>query len=155
MQTVPHTGMAVITDAGDSLDIHPRNKQVVGHRLALWALAHEYGEKKLPYSGPIYKAMKVEGSKVRLSFEHTEGGLKAEGGPLRRFTVAGPDSVFVPAQATIEGNTVVVQSERVKQPIAVRFAWDAAPTPNLYNGAGLPATPFRTDNWRIKTQEKL
>jgi sialate O-acetylesterase len=153
MQTVPHTGMAVITDAGDSLDIHPRNKQVVGHRLALWALSHEYGETKLPYSGPIYESMKVENGKARLRFKHADG-LQAKGGPLRKFSVAGPDSVFVPAQAQIEGNTVVVWSDKVKQPVAVRFGWSSSPEPNFYNGAGLPASPFRTDTWRTPTQGK-
>ncbi|WP_022826164.1 sialate O-acetylesterase [Hymenobacter norwichensis] len=153
MQTVPHTGMAVITDAGDSLDIHPRNKQVVGHRLALWALSHEYGQAKLPYSGPIYEAMKVENNKVRLQFKYADG-LQAQGGPLRKFSVAGPDSVFVPAQAQIEGKTVVVWSDKVKQPVAVRFGWSSAPEPNLYNGAGLPASPFRTDQWPTSTQGK-
>ncbi|MCB2376598.1 sialate O-acetylesterase [Hymenobacter sp. BT635] len=156
MQTVPRTGMAVITDAGDSLDIHPRNKQVVGQRLALWALAKDYGAKKTVYSGPIYQSMKVEdGNKVRLSFEHTEGGLVKQNGLLREFTVAGPDSVFRPAQARIDGNTVVVWHDEVKQPLAVRFAWRAVPFPNFYNGAGLPASPFRTDAWKLKTQGLL
>lgn len=154
MQTVPHTGMAVITDAGDSLDIHPRNKQVVGHRLALWARAHEYGEKKLPYSGPVYQRMQVENDKVRLWFGHTDGGLVTQGGPLRQFSIAGADSVFVPARARIEGTAVLVWSERVARPVAVRFGWRDVPNPNLYNRAGLPATPFRTDTWRTPTQDK-
>ena len=154
MQTVPHTGMAVITDAGDSLSIHPRNKQVVGHCLALWALAHEYGEKKLPFSGPIYQRMRIEKDKVHLYFDYLDGGLVAQGGPLKLFAIAGPDSVFVPAQALIQGNEVVVWSSQVKQPVAVRFAWTNAPKPNFYNAAGLPATPFRTDNWRLETQGK-
>ncbi|GAB3838078.1 sialate O-acetylesterase [Hymenobacter jeollabukensis] len=148
MQTVPHTGMAVITDAGDSLDIHPRNKQVVGHRLAQWALAHEYGEKKRPYSGPIYASMQPENGQIRLRFQYAEGGLVAQNGPLREFTIAGPDSVFRPAQARIEGRELVVWSPDVKQPVAVRFAWKPTPFPNLYNAAGLPASPFRTDQWR-------
>ncbi|WP_217701070.1 sialate O-acetylesterase [Hymenobacter sp. CRA2] len=152
MRTVPHTGMAVITDAGDSLDIHPRNKQVVGHRLAQWALAKEYGDKKRPYSGPVYESMKAENGQVRLRFQYTDGGLVAQNGPLREFTVAGPDSVFRPAQARIEGQELVVWSDDVKQPVAVRFAWKATPFPNFYNGAGLPASPFRTDNWRTPTQ---
>jgi sialate O-acetylesterase len=154
MQTVPHTGMAVITDAGDSLDIHPRNKQVVGHRLALWALSHNYGEKKLPYSGPVYQRMSIEKDKARLHFDHLGGGLVAQGGPLKMFTIAGPDSVFVPAQAIIQGNSVVVWSSRVKQPVAIRFAWNNVPKANFYNAAGLPATPFRTDKWRLETQGK-
>ncbi|MBC6988193.1 sialate O-acetylesterase [Hymenobacter sp. BT491] len=155
MQTVPRTGMAVITDWGDSLDIHPRNKEVVGHRLALWALAKEYGAKNLVYSGPIYHDMKVENGKVRLNFEYVDGGLVAQGGPLRQFAIAGPDSVFVPALAKIEGKSVVVWSDQVKQPVAVRFAWREVPKPNFFNAAGLPATPFRTDKWRTSTQGKL
>ncbi|MCC3160552.1 sialate O-acetylesterase [Hymenobacter sp. 15J16-1T3B] len=154
MQTVPHTGMAVITDAGDSLDIHPRNKQVVGHRLAQWALANEYGQRKRPTSGPIYEAMQVENGRVRLRFQHSDGGLVAQGGALREFTVAGPDSLFRPAQARIEGKEVVVWSEEVPQPVAVRFAWKPTPFPNFYNGAGLPASPFRTDQWRTPSQGK-
>jgi sialate O-acetylesterase len=154
MQTVPNTGMVVTTDVGDSLDIHPRNKQVVGHRLALWALAKEYGQKNLPYSGPIYKKMEVKDGKARLQFDYTSGGLVAQNGDLREFTIAGPDSVFRPAQARIEGSSVVVWSEQVKQPVAVRFGWSKSPMPNLYNAAVLPASPFRTDNWRISTQDK-
>jgi sialate O-acetylesterase len=154
MQQVPRTGMAVITDAGDSTDIHPRNKQVVGHRLAQWALAGEYGQKKRPTSGPIYAGMDIENGRARLRFRHTDGGLLAQGGELREFTVAGPDSVFHPAQARIEGREVVVWSEAVKQPLAVRFAWKPTPFPNFYNGAGLPASPFRTDQWRTPTQGK-
>ncbi|MGY2132922.1 sialate O-acetylesterase [Hymenobacter sp. HD11105] len=155
MQTVPNTGMVVTTDVGDSLDIHPRNKQVVGHRLALWALAKEYGQKNLPYSGPIYKKMEVKDGKASLQFDYTSGGLVTQNGDLREFTIAGPDSVFRPAQARIEGNTVVVWSEQVKQPVAVRFGWSRSPMPNFYNGAGLPASPFRTDQWRVSTQGKL
>ncbi|WP_324675000.1 sialate O-acetylesterase [Hymenobacter sp. GOD-10R] len=156
MQTVPHTGMAVITDYGDSLDIHPRNKEVVGHRLALWALAKDYGQKNLAYSGPIYHDMKVENGKARLNFDYVDGGLVAQGGgPLKQFTISGADSVFVPAQAKIEGKSVVVWSDQVKQPVAVRFAWREVPKPNFYNAAGLPATPFRTDKWRTPTQGKL
>jgi sialate O-acetylesterase len=154
MQALPHTGMAVITDWGDSLDIHPRNKEVVGHRLALWALAHEYGQKNLACSGPIYRDMQVESGKVRLNFAYAAGGLVAQTSPLKQFTVAGPDSVFLPAQAKIEGKSVVVWSDQVKQPVAVRFAWREVPKPDLFNTAGLPATPFRTDRWHTPTQGK-
>nr|WP_262904739.1 sialate O-acetylesterase [Hymenobacter lucidus] len=152
MQTVPHTGMAVITDWSDSADIHPRNKQVVGHRLAQWALAKDYGAKKTVYSGPVYQSMKAENGKVRLRFEHADGGLVAQNGPLREFTIAGTDSIFHPAQTRIDGNSVVVWSTQVPRPVAVRFAWRAIPRPNFYNAAGLPATPFRTDQWKLKTQ---
>jgi sialate O-acetylesterase len=151
---VPRTGMVVITDAGDSLNIHPTNKKIVGHRLALWALAKDYGEKGLVYSGPVYKNMSVEGGSVRLLFDFADGGLRGvvrgvAGGGLSAFTIAGADSVFVPARARIEGTTVVVFSERVKKPLAVRFAWKNFPRPDLYNAAGLPASPFRTDDWPL------
>ncbi|AHM58512.1 sialate O-acetylesterase [Flammeovirgaceae bacterium 311] len=150
LQSVPKTGMAVLTDAGDSLDIHPQNKQVVGKRLALWALAKDYN-KKIAYSGPLYKSMKVKEGKIYLEFEHTEGGLLAIGGPLREFNIAGADQQFVPAQAEIEGKKVVVWSDSVADPVAVRFAWKRVPEPNFYNGAGLPASPFRTDQWKTET----
>ena len=143
-QKVPRTAMAVITDVGEEKDIHPKQKEPVGHRLALAARAIAYGE-KIEYSGPIYKSMKVKGDRAVLSFTHTEGGLIAQGGELKGFTVAGPDGKFVTAKAAIEGNTVVVSSEAVPQPTAVRYGWAAFPEVNLFNKAGLPASPFRTD----------
>lgn len=152
-RTVPNTGMAVTIDNGDSLDIHPRNKELVGKRLSLWALRNEYGKKDLVVSGPLYKSMKVEGSKIRIRFDFDKG-LVAKDGELKEFTIAGDDQVFVPAQAKIEGNTVVVWSDVVKSPKAVRFAWRNLPKPNLYNDADLSASPFRTDNWKLTTQDK-
>lgn len=152
-RTEPHTGMAVTTDNGDPLDIHPRNKEVVGKRLSLWALRNEYGKKDIVVSGPLYKSMKVEGDKIRILFDF-DRGLSAKEGELQEFTIAGEDQQFFPAKAKIEGNTVVVWSETVKVPAAVRFAWRHVPAPNLYNGAGLPASPFRTDNWKLTTQDK-
>ncbi|MBH8558942.1 sialate O-acetylesterase [Hymenobacter negativus] len=152
-QAVPHTGMVVTTDVGDSLDIHPREKQTVGHRLALWALAQTYGERALPHSGPRYRAMRVKNGEAILTFDYAEGLLSRDG-DLREFTVAGPDSVFRPARARIMGRTVVVSSPQVVQPVAVRFGWAKSPMPNLFNGAGLPASPFRTDQWRTPTQGK-
>ena len=152
-RNVPHTGMAVTTDNGDPLDIHPRNKEVVGKRLSLWALRNEYGKKDLVVSGPLYKAAKVEGDKIRILFDFDKG-LSVKGDALTEFTIAGDDQQFVPATARIEGNTVVVWNEAVKSPAAVRFAWRNVPAPNLYNGAGLPASPFRTDKWKLTTQDK-
>jgi sialate O-acetylesterase len=152
-RTVANTGMAVTTDNGDSMDIHPRNKELVGKRLSLWALRNEYGKKDIVVSGPLYKTMKVEGDKIRISFDFDKG-LVAKDGELKEFTIAGDDQNFVPAQARIEGNTVVVWSDAVKLPKAVRFAWRNVPKPNLYNGAGLPASPFRTDNWKLTTEGK-
>jgi sialate O-acetylesterase len=153
LRTVKYTGMAVTTDNGDSLDIHPRNKQLVGKRLSLWALHNDYGKKNIIVSGPLYTSMKVDGNKIRISFDYNKG-LTATNGDLKEFTIAGDDQVFVPANAVIEGNTVVVWSDNIKKPVAVRFAWKNVPKPNLFNGAGLPASPFRTDNWKLFTQDK-
>jgi len=151
---LPNTGMAVIIDIGEANDIHPRNKQDVGKRLALWALAETYG-RKVVYSGPMYKSMEVKGDTVTLAFDHVGGGLVAEGGgPLKGFSVAGSDKQFVWADAKIEGNKVVVRSDAVKEPAAVRYAWADNPVCNLYNEAGLPASPFRTDAWAGVTIDK-
>ena len=145
---LPNTGMAVITDIGNLKDIHPRNKQDVGKRLALGALAKDYGRKDLVYSGPLYKSMKVEGGKIVLSFDHVGGGLVArDGKPLSHFQIAGADKVFHPAEAAVEGDTVVVTCDGVKEPLAVRFGWHQLAEPNLMNKEGLPASPFRTDRW--------
>jgi sialate O-acetylesterase len=152
-RNTPYTGIAVTTDNGDSIDIHPRNKELVGKRLSLWALRNEYGKKDIVTSGPLYKSMKMEDNKIRISFDFNKG-LVAKDGELKEFTIAGEDQVFVPAQAKIEGNTVVVWSDDIKNPKAVRFAWRNIPKPNLYNAAGLPASPFRTDNWKLTTQGK-
>ncbi len=141
----PNTGLAVTIDIGDESDIHPKNKQDVGKRLALWAQAKIYGQ-DVPYSGPMYKEMKVEGNKARLSFDHINGGLIAKDDkPLEGFSIAGKDGNFVWAQAQIDGETVLVWSDSVAEPVAVRYAWANNPACNLYNKAGLPAVPFRTD----------
>ena len=137
--------MAVITDIGNVNDIHPRNKEEVGRRLSLWALAKTYGVDGLEYSGPVYKSMKVEGGKAVLTFDHAEGLKSLDGKALTWFTVAGEDKKFVPATAEIVGSTVVVSSDAVPNPVAVRFGWHETAEPNLGNGAGLPASPFRTD----------
>jgi len=151
--SLPNTGMAVIIDIGEADDIHPKNKQDVGKRLALWALAKTYG-KKLVYSGPIYKSMKVDDGKVILSFDHIGSGLVAKGGEeLKGFAIAGADKKFVWADAKIEGDTVVVSSDKVAEPVAVRYAWADNPVCNLYNAEELPASPFRTDDWPGVTAE--
>ncbi|MCL5271555.1 MAG: sialate O-acetylesterase [bacterium] len=153
-ETVPNSGMAVIIDAGEKNDIHPKNKQVVAERLALAARALAYGE-KIVYSGPIYKSMKREGAKIVLSFDHVGGGLVARAGDLKTFAIAGADERFVPAQAKIEGDTVVVWSDAVTDPVAVRYAWLAwLEGANLYNKDGLPASPFRTDKFTDPTRAK-
>ena len=144
---LPKTGMAVIIDIGEAADIHPKNKQDVGKRLALWPLAKTYG-KKLVYSGPIYKSMKVDDGSIILSFDHVGGGLVAKGDDtLKGFAIAGADRKFVWADAKIDGNTIVVSSDKVSEPAAVRYAWADNPVCNLYNKESLPASPFRTDDW--------
>ena len=141
-----NTGMAVTIDIGEAKDIHPKNKQDVGKRLALNALAKDYG-KKVVFSGPMYKSMKVDGNKVAVAFDHADGGLVAKVGALKGFAVAGADKKFVWADAAIKGNSVIVSSDKVSQPVAVRYAWANNPVCNLFNGAELPASPFRTDDW--------
>lgn len=153
LRHVPYTGMVVTTDNGDSLDIHPRNKKLVGERLSLWALKNDYGKTRTIASGPLYRALKQEGSKMRIYFDCADG-LQVKGDALAEFTIAAADAVFVPAKAIIEGNTVLVWNDTVQQPAAVRFAWRNIPLPNLYNKAGLPASPFRTDNWTLTTEGK-
>ncbi|MFT5301129.1 MAG: sialate O-acetylesterase [Mariniblastus sp.] len=148
---VPRTGQAVIIDIGEARNIHPKNKQDVGIRLALNALAKDYG-KSVEFSGPVYRSMSKRGNQVRLEFSHANG-LMAKGGELKRFEIAGADKKFVWANATIQGNSVVVSSDSVSEPAAVRYAWSDNPEGcNLYNGSGLPASPFRTDDWKGVTQ---
>src|SRR5271157_2949323 len=151
--SMPKTGMAVTIDIGDGSDIHPKNKQDVGYRLALAAQAIAYG-RDLIYSGPIYESMAVEGEKVRLRFKCVYGGLMAKNSPSQNvsgFEIAGADHKFVAAEAKIDGDTVVVRSEKAPHPVAVRYAWAMNPYCNLYNRAGLPASPFRTDDWEDPT----
>ena len=142
---LPNTGMAVAADIGDPFDIHPKNKQEVGRRLALAAQAVAYGE-ELVYSGPTYESMMVEDGSVRLRFKHVGSGLKAQG-PLVGFEIAGEDRKFRAAEARLEGEAVVVHSSEIAHPAAVRYAWADNPTCSLYNKEGLPASPFRTDDW--------
>ena len=143
----PETGMAVAIDIGEAFDIHPKNKNDVGVRLAHWALAKTYNKDFAP-SGPIYKSMSVEGDKIRLRFDHVAGGLIAKDGALKTFHVAGADRMFKAAKAKIDGDTVVVSSAEVDNPAAARYAWADNPEGcNLYNSTGLPASPFRTDSW--------
>lgn len=167
--SVPNTGMAVLIDTGESEDIHPQSKQIAGERLARIALANTYG-REVVSSGPVYSSMKIEGNAIRLSFDHLGGGLVAKElpatydvmrkagktaplvrnspqSPLEGFAICGADQQWVWAEAKIEGNTVLVSASQVPAPIAVRYAWADNPTCNLYNQAGLPASPFRTDEF--------
>ena len=142
-----NTGVAVAIDIGESHDIHPRNKQDVGSRLAQWALARTYGKPLVP-SGPLYRDHIIAGDRIRLRFDHTGGGLVARGGELKTFVIAGADGKFIPAVAKIEGSSVWVRAPDVPEPVAVRYAWADNPDGcNLYNQEGLPASPFRTDAW--------
>ncbi len=162
---LPNTGMAVTIDAGDVNNVHYANKQPVGLRLALWALARVY-DKDIVYSGPLYQSMKVEGNKIRVKFRNVGGGLvagdiarrpslaAASGGALKQFIIAGKDRQFVPAEAKIDGDSVLVWSDKVAAPVAVRYAWLCNPEGcNLYNKEGLPASPFRTDDWAWKAEK--
>jgi sialate O-acetylesterase len=141
---MPNSGLALAIDVGDAKDIHPKDKYTVGHRLAMIALAKNYG-RKLEYSGPTYRSMKITGNQVRLRFDHVQGGLMAKGGPLAGFAVAGADGKFIWAKAEIDGDSVVLSASDISQVVAARYAWDVNPVCNLYNQAGLPAVPFRTD----------
>jgi sialate O-acetylesterase len=150
---LPNVGMAVITDVGEEKDIHPTKKERVGARLALLARKIAYGE-KIVASGPEYKSMKVEGNRAVLSFDNVGAGLEARGGPLTGFTIAGPDHKFHQAMAEIRGETVVVSSPEVEQPVAVRYGFQNFMEVNLWNKDSLPATPFRTDDFPGVTQPK-
>ena len=142
----PQTGMAVTIDIGDENDIHPRNKLDVGRRLAAWALAGTYGRSVLP-SGPLFDRYTIQGDKVRIHFKYGAGLKTVDSGPVKGFALAGEDRKFVWADARIQGDTVVVSSSKILRPVAVRYGWADNPIVNLYNMAGLPASPFRTDDW--------
>jgi sialate O-acetylesterase len=145
-KTVPNTGLAVTIDVGDPKNLHPPRKAEIGERLALWALGTSYG-RRIVYSGPIYDSMKVSGNEVHIRFRYAGDGLEARGDVLKGFSIAGADKKFHWADARIEGGEVVVSSKEVSAPAAVRYAWANSPDCNLYNKNGLPASPFRTDDW--------
>ena len=152
-EKVKNTAEAVITDVGDENDIHPKRKEPVGGRLALAALAVAYGE-KVVHDGPIYDAVKFDGPRAILSFKSVGQGLEAKDGPLTGFTVAGEDMKFHEAKAEIKGDAVVVASDQVEKPVAVRYGWTNTPAVNLFNKDGLPASPFRTDDFPASTAPK-
>lgn len=142
--SLPHTGMAVTIDIGEPQSVHPRNKQAFSHRLALWARAEVYGE-KIPWSGPLFASHVVSGKEVELRFRQADGGLVVKGSALKGFEIAGADKRWHPAEARIANDTVIVSSTVVEEPAAVRYSWADNPEGNLFNAAGLPASPFRTD----------
>jgi len=150
-RNVKNCGLAVTVDTGDADNIHPKDKKIVGERLALCALAGEYGE-KVVYAGPTFKSAEHIRGALKLRFDHTDGGLVVKGGKLGEFSIAGKDRKWHWADARIEGDTIVVSSPEVPEPVAARYAWQANPMATLYNGAGLPAVPFRTDDWPENTR---
>ncbi len=145
-QSVKNGGLAVTIDTGEADNIHPKDKLVVGERLAYCALAKQYGE-KIPYQGPTYKSMEHLPGALKINFAHTDGGLTIKGDTLAEFSVAGNDHQWHWADAKVDGNSVIISSKLVTEPVAVRYAWQSNPQATLFNGAGLPATPFRTDDW--------
>ena len=150
--TLPKCGMAVTNDIGDEKDIHPKNKQEVGRRLALWALAKDYGRTDMLYSGPIYKSAKIDGGKVRVSFDQAAGLKTRDGKGPGTFQIAGADQKWHWAKAKIDGESVIVWSDAVKSPVGVRYAWSAwSKDDNLVNKDGLPASCFRTDDFLPST----
>jgi sialate O-acetylesterase len=147
---VPNTGMAVTLDIGDEKDIHPKNKQAVGDRLARWALVKTYGQKDIIYSGPQYKSMKIKDNEIHLTFDYVDGGLMFNKLNPDNFTIAGEDQKFVPAKAVIQWNQVIVSSDAVENPVAVRYGWSNWTEGTLFNRAELPASSFRTDDWPLE-----
>jgi sialate O-acetylesterase len=153
-RALPGVGLAVITDVGDKDDIHPTRKEPVGARLALLARGIAYGD-KVEYSGPVYRSMRVKGNKVILTFDRVGGGLESRGGRLRGFAICGADGKFVWANAELDSaRTVAVSSPQVEKPVAVRYGWADYPVVNLFNREGLPASPFRTDDFPLTTKPK-
>lgn len=152
MLEIPKTGIVVISDlVEDVQDIHPKYKKTVGERLAAVALGDTYGKQGVTYLSPLYKSMKVEKNKVRIYFDNVPNGLQAKGGDLTEFQIAGEDRKFYPAKAKIDKGSVVVSAKEVKNPAAVRFAWQNGSIPNLFSKEGLPVPSFRTDNWESPT----
>jgi len=150
VKVIPNSGMAVLLDAGEEKNIHPSNKKAVGQRLAYLALVKTYGLKGFSATGPLYKAMKVTGASVQLTFDFAENGLTSWGKDLSLFEIAGADKKFYPATAIINKHGILVSSSQVPNPLAVRYAFKDFVTAELFNNEGLPASSFRTDNWPIQ-----
>ena len=150
-RNIPNTGMVVVSDiTGDTGNIHPVNKIDVGKRLAGWALANTYGKENIVYSGPLFRSMEVKGNKAIIHFDFAKEGLIKKGDQLTDFMIAGADKKFVPATATIQDSLIVVSNPAVSHPTAVRMGFTNTGIPNLFNKSGLPASPFRTDDWEVK-----
>jgi sialate O-acetylesterase len=153
---LPHTGMAIAIDLGDPKNLHPANKQGIGHRLALWALGAVYGQKVPAISGPLPNGQEMSGGEITVKFRFADGGLVigsqsgggVKEGELKGFVIAGEDRQWKPAHAEMHDDRVTLSSPEVKQPVAVRYDWANNPDGNLYNAGGLPASPFRTDDWK-------
>ncbi|RLD11137.1 MAG: glycosyl hydrolase family 2 [Chlamydiae bacterium] len=148
-----NTGMAVTMDIGNIKNIHPKNKKDVGHRLALWAFNKTYGFTNIVYSGPLYKSFKIDKNKIIITFDYAKGLKTRDGNSLSHFEIAGEDRNFFPAIAEIINDKILVSSDKVENPIAVRYAWSNVAEPNLCNDAGLPASSFRTDDWDIEAKK--
>ncbi len=140
--------MAVTLDIGNNENIHPANKKDVGERLALWALAKDY-DRDIVFSGPLYKAMKIIESKIKLDFDFVRDGLVLTEKSETGFLIAGKNKKFAPAKVKLDGNSILVWSEKIEKPLAVRYAWSDTASATLFNKNGLPASSFRTDNWEI------
>jgi hypothetical protein len=149
---VPNTGMAITVDVGEANDNHPKDKKTVGERLSLWAQARVYRQKIPAYSGPLPAGHEIKGNEVALKFDHAQSGLKSHGDTLKGFVIAGADKQFKPATAKIVGREVIVSNPDIAAPVAVRYGWASDPDGNLFNAAGLPASPFRTDTWEPTAQ---
>ena len=148
MRQIPNVGMAILTDIGDEVYIHPSEKETVSNRLLYWALAKTYGYKGISCAGPSYKSMQVKANKVSIIFDYAEYGFTTFGKEMKQFEIAGSDKIFYPANAKIEDDkTITVWSENVKEPIAVRYAYKDYVKGDLYNTEGLPASSFRTDDF--------
>jgi len=151
----PNTGMVVTTDLVSNVsDVHPQNKHDVGLRLANWALAETYHQKGIAYKSPVFKNISFKGDKAIVVMDNAENGLTVKGNAVTELFIAGHDQVFYSAQGTVKNNILTVWSKDVKNPVAVRYGFTDTATGNIFSKENLPAAPFRTDRWPVKTNEK-
>jgi hypothetical protein len=153
--SVPNTGMAVTLDVGEANDNHPKDKKSVGERLALWAKARVYRQKLPAYSGPTPREHEIKNGALHVRFNNAQGDLVLKGEATQSFEIAGADQKWKPAQAKVASNLLILSNPEIKQPVAARYAWAANPKAILYNGEGLPASPFRTDEWPMTEPTQL